>query len=277
LEILLNLTKTLITAAGGTDSLLLKQLMDSVLFNSSMWIYVDAKLQLKLYCYLATEFLSGANGNSSSNGVNNGTGDVAGSGVIFSEVRRISTVLQLLHSLKYYYWLLEEKTIQVKARQFQLRPSRSELLSIRSYILLFIKQLILKGNGVHHDELQAILNYLTTVNEDENILDVLQMLQSLMCEHPSSMIPAFDAKQGVKSIFKLIDSQNAQKRKQDVMGPHNLFMLLCERLMRFTPLTLDSYNALHEILTETAIETTRSSSAASGNLRIENPMILKVW
>ena len=295
LEILLNLTKTLISASSGTDSLLLKQLMDSILFNSSLWVYVDSKLQLRLYCYLATEFLSGNNGSNSGNTGSNSTGaNSAQNGIVFSEVRRISTVLQLLHSLKYYYWLSEDKSIPMKARDPTLRPNKSELLSIRSYILLFIKQLILKGNGVHLDELQAILNYLTTVNEDENILDVLQMLQSLMCEHPASMIPAFDAKHGVKTVFKLIDSSNeeiriqalkllgyflsrsTQKRKQDVMGPHNLYMLLCEHLMKFTPLRIDTYNALHEILTETAIETIRASHSTNASLRIENPMILKV-
>ncbi|CAG2101375.1 unnamed protein product [Medioppia subpectinata] len=290
LEIVLNLTKTLISAASGADSLLLKQLMDSILFNSSLWVYVDSKLQLRLYCYLATEFLSGNN----SSGNNSSGANSVSNGIVFSEVRRISTVLQLLHSLKYYYWLSEEKNIQVKAKDTTLRPNKNELLSIRSYILLFIKQLILKGNGVHLDELQAILNYLTTVNEDENILDVLQMLQSLMCEHPASMIPAFDAKHGVKTVFKLMDSPNEEiriqalkllgyflsrstpKRKQDVMGPHNLYMLLCEHLIKFTPLRIDTYNALHEILTETAIETIRASHSSNPSLRIENPMILKV-
>ena len=32
------------------------------------------------------------------------------------------------------------------------------------------------GKGVKDDELQSILNYLTTVHEDENLHDVLQML-----------------------------------------------------------------------------------------------------
>ena len=42
-------------------------------------------------------------------------------------------------------------------------------------MLLFVKQLILMGNGVKEDELQSILNYLTTVHEDENLHDVLQV------------------------------------------------------------------------------------------------------
>lgn len=72
------------------------------------------------------------------------------------------------------------------------RPAQKDILAIRAYILLFLKQLIMIGNGVKDDELQSILNYLTTIHEDENLHDVLQMLISLMSEHPSSMVPAFD-------------------------------------------------------------------------------------
>ena len=32
------------------------------------------------------------------------------------------------------------------------------------------------------------------LQEDENLHDVLQMLMSLMCDHPSTLVPAFDAK-----------------------------------------------------------------------------------
>ena len=94
------------------------------------------------------------------------------------------------------------------------RPAHKDILTIRAYILLFLKQLIMIGNGVKDDELQSILNYLTTMHEvsmfvlfinvfftssilifkDENLHDVLQMLISLMSEHPSSMVPAFDVK-----------------------------------------------------------------------------------
>jgi hypothetical protein len=45
------------------------------------------------------------------------------------------------------------------------RPSDVDIIAIRAYILLFLKQLILIGNGVKEDELQSILNYLTTVYE----------------------------------------------------------------------------------------------------------------
>lgn len=45
------------------------------------------------------------------------------------------------------------------------RPQQKDILAIRAYILLFLKQLIMIGNGVKDDELQSILNYLTTMHE----------------------------------------------------------------------------------------------------------------
>lgn len=94
------------------------------------------------------------------------------------------------------------------------RPAQKDILAIRAYILLFLKQLIMIGNGVKDDELQSILNYLTTIHEDENLHDVLQMLISLMSEHPSSMVPAFDVKHGMRSIFKLMAAESQLIRLQ---------------------------------------------------------------
>ncbi|KAG9510508.1 Neurobeachin, partial [Fragariocoptes setiger] len=374
LEIFMNLTKSLISssASTGIDSLLLKHLMDNILFNPTLWIYVEARLQIKLYSYLALEFLNGTTAatttgpnnptpsNSSATGgasflgyapaatamtasaastsrqqsSNNSTlksgiaaqTSIDGVGVsasadnsasdathisvaehIFGEVRRVSTVLQLLHSLKYYYWMSDEKGYSVKARDMSLRPDRENLLTIRSYILMFIKELILKSNYIPHDELQGILNYLSTVEHDDNLLDVLKMLEDLMREQPSSLVPSFDSKQGIKVIFKLLTSQNehiriqslkllsmfsaksTQKRKQDVMSPHNLFMLLCDILKRYTPMSLATYDALYDILVEGCgnnDRTVKSNEAQSDGDRnsqsrpatphIENPMILKV-
>jgi len=45
------------------------------------------------------------------------------------------------------------------------RPPQKDILAIRAYILLFLKQLIMIGNGVKDDELQSVLNYLTTMHE----------------------------------------------------------------------------------------------------------------
>ncbi|ODN02477.1 Neurobeachin [Orchesella cincta] len=276
----LQLTKYLVTCCPNANSeLLLKQLLDHILFNPALWIYTPVTVQMKLYSYLATEFLADTQ--------------------IYSNVRRISTVLQTMHTLKYYYWVVnprEKSGITPKGLDGP-RPSDADIIAIRAYILLFLKQLILIGNGVKEDELQSILNYLTTVNEDENLHDVLQMLISLMSEHPSSLVPAFDAKNGVRSVFKLLGAEtqlirlqalkllgfflcrSTHKRKYDVMSPHNLYTLLAERLLLHEEsLSLPTYNVLYEILTEHISQQILYSkhSEPESNYRLENPMILKV-
>ncbi|XP_076302046.1 A kinase anchor protein rugose isoform X15 [Lasioglossum baleicum] len=285
----LELTKHLVTCLSANSDLLLKQLfyfsfltwqlLDHVLFNPALWIYTPAPVQTRLYSYLATEFLSDTQ--------------------IYSNVRRVSTVLQTVHTLKYYYWVANPRAksgITPKGLDGP-RPQQKDILTIRSYILLFLKQLIMIGNGVKDDELQSILNYLTTIHEDENLHDVLQTLISLMSEHPSSMVPAFDAKQGVRTIFKLLAaesqlirlqalkllgfflSRSTHKRKYDVMSPHNLYTLLAERLLlNEETLSLPTYNVLYEIMTEhisQQILYARHPEPESHS-RLENPMILKV-
>lgn len=275
----LSLTKYLVTCLSANSELLLKQLLDHVLFNPALWIYTPASVQSRLYSYLATEFLSDTQ--------------------IYSNVRRVSTVLQTVHTLKYYYWVVSPRSksgISPKGLDGP-RPAQKDILAIRSYILLFLKQLIMVGNGVKDDELQSILNYLTTINEDENLHDVLQMLISLMSEHPSSMVPAFDSKCGVRTIFKLLASESqlirlqalkllgfflsrsTHKRKYDVMSPYNLYTLLAERLLlNEDTLSLPTYNVLYEIMTEhisQQILYTRHPEPES-HFRLENPMILKV-
>uniref|UniRef100_A0A672UGZ1 Neurobeachin n=1 Tax=Strigops habroptila TaxID=2489341 RepID=A0A672UGZ1_STRHB len=150
---------------------LLKQLCDHILFNPAIWIHTPAKVQLSLYTYLSAEFI--------------------GTATIYNTIRRVGTVLQLMHTLKYYYWVVnpaDSSGITPKGLDGP-RPSQKEIISLRAFMLLFLKQLILKDRGVKEDELQSILNYLLTMHEDENIHDVLQLLVALMSEHPASMIP----------------------------------------------------------------------------------------
>ena len=63
--------------------------MDHILFNPSLWIYSPVVVQMRLYTYLATEFLSDTQ--------------------IYGSVRRVSTVLQTMHTLKYYYWVVNPR------------------------------------------------------------------------------------------------------------------------------------------------------------------------
>ncbi|XP_050056823.1 neurobeachin isoform X6 [Aphis gossypii] len=275
----LRLTKHLVTCLTPNNELLLKQLLDHILFNPGLWIYTPTHVQTRLYTYLATEFLSDTQ--------------------IYSNVRRVSTVLQTVHTLKYYYWVVNprNKSGIIPKGLDGPRPAQKDILIIRGYILLFLKQLMMLGVGLKEDELQSIINYLTTVCEDENLHDVLQTLMSLMSEQPASMIPAFDVKHGVRCVFKLVASENqlirlqalkllgfflsrsTHKRKYDVMSPYNLYTLLSERLMlNEETITLPTYNVLYEILTERISQQilyTRHPEPDS-NCRLENPMILKV-
>ncbi|XP_065209719.1 neurobeachin isoform X2 [Planococcus citri] len=275
----LQLTKHFITCLSSNSELLLKQLLDHILFNPALWIYTPAQVQIRLYSYLSTEFLADTQ--------------------IYSNVRRVSTVLQTMHTIKYYYWVVnprQKSGITPKAIDGP-RPSQKDIVTIRSYILLFLKQLMMLGVGVKEDELQSILNYLSTVHEDENLHDILQTLITLMADHPAAMIPAFDLKHGVRVVFKLLASESqlirlqalkllgfflsrsTHKRKYDVMSPYNLYTLLAERLlMHENSLTLPTYNVLYEILTEhisQQIQYTRHMEPENG-YRLENPMILKV-
>jgi hypothetical protein len=45
------------------------------------------------------------------------------------------------------------------------RPTEEQVRELRGYMLAYVKQIVLKGMGVHEDELQAMLNFLTTVHE----------------------------------------------------------------------------------------------------------------
>ncbi|XP_063554975.1 neurobeachin-like [Gorilla gorilla gorilla] len=66
---------------------LLKQLCDHILFiNPAIWIHTPAKVQLSLYTYLSAEFI--------------------GTATIYTTIRRIGTVLKIMHTLKYYYWVI---------------------------------------------------------------------------------------------------------------------------------------------------------------------------
>uniref|UniRef100_A0A7N8WSF6 Neurobeachin n=1 Tax=Mastacembelus armatus TaxID=205130 RepID=A0A7N8WSF6_9TELE len=249
LDIVLAFSRYLSNLQNGI--LLLKQLCDHILFNPAIWIHAPAKVQLALYTYLATEFISTVS--------------------IYNAVRRVGTVLQVMHTLKYYYWVVnpQDRSGIIPKGLDGPRPNQKEILSLRAFLLLFVKQLIMKDHGVKEDELQSILNYLLTMHEDDNLMDVLQLLVALMSEHPGSMIQAFDQRNGIRLIYKLLASKSEgirvqtlkvmgyflkhlpAKRKSDVMLSHGLFSLLTERLMlHSSQFTMTTYNVLFEILTE---------------------------
>uniref|UniRef100_A0A8C2FLH9 Neurobeachin b n=1 Tax=Cyprinus carpio TaxID=7962 RepID=A0A8C2FLH9_CYPCA len=258
---------------------LLKQLCDHILFNAAIWIHIPAKVQLSLYTYLSAEFI--------------------GTATIYNTIRRVGTVLQIMHILKYYYWAVNpDHTSGITPKGLDgPRPSQKEITSLRAFMLLFLKQLILKVSGVKEDELQSILNYLLTMHEDENLHDVLQLLVALMSEHPASMIPAFDKRNGIRVVYKLLASKSesirvqalkvlayflkhlGHKRKVEIMHTNSLFTLLGERLMLHSnTLSITTYNTLYEILTEQVCTQVvhKPHAEPESTVKIQNPMILKV-
>ncbi|KAG5848455.1 hypothetical protein ANANG_G00098630 [Anguilla anguilla] len=258
---------------------LLKQLCDHILFNPVIWIHSPAKVQQTLYTYLATEFVSSV--------------------AVYSAVRRVGTVVQIMHTLKYYYWAAnpQERSGVTPRGLDGPRPTQKEILSMRAFLLLFIKQLIVKDHGVREQELQSILNYLLTMHEDDNLIDVLQLLVAVMSEQPGSMVPTFDRCNGIRVIYKLLASKDEgvrvqalkvlgyflkylpPKRKSEIMLGHGLFSLLSERLILHAhQSTLTTYNVLFEILTEkVSTQVIRKQHLDPDSaVKIVNPQILKV-
>ncbi|KAM8939045.1 lipopolysaccharide-responsive and beige-like anchor protein isoform 2-T2 [Pelodytes ibericus] len=277
LELSLSFAKYLSSLHNGV--LLLKQLCDHILLNPAIWIHTPAKIQLALYTFMSTDFISTVN--------------------IYNAVRRTGTVLLVMHTLKFYYWTvnpLDRSGIIPKGLDGP-RPTQKEILSLRAFLLIFIKQLVMKDYGVKEDELQAILNYLLTMHEDDNLMDVLQLLVALMSEHPGSMIPAFDQRNGLRVVYKLLASKSegirvqalkvlgyflkhlSPKRKAEVMQAHGLFSLLAERLMLQTNMiTITTYNVLFEILLEQICTQVihKQHPDPDSSVKIQNPLILKV-
>ncbi|KAM4053027.1 lipopolysaccharide-responsive and beige-like anchor protein isoform 2-T2 [Anomaloglossus baeobatrachus] len=277
LDLSLAFSKYLSTLHNGIP--LLKQLCDHILLNPAIWIHTPAKVQLALYTYMSTDFISTVN--------------------IYNAVRRIGTVLLVVHTLKYFYWIVnpQDRSGIIPKGLEGPRPNQKEVLTLRAFLLIFIKQLVMKDYGVKEDELQAILNYLLTIHEDDNLMDVLQLLVALMSEHPSSMIPAFDQRNGLRVIFKLLASKSegirvqglkvlgyflkhlSPKRKLEVMQGHGLFSLLSERLMlEAKTISVTTYNVLFEILIE-QISTQvihKQHPDPDSSVKIQNPLTLKV-
>ncbi|XP_054846047.1 lipopolysaccharide-responsive and beige-like anchor protein isoform X2 [Eublepharis macularius] len=277
LELCLAFAKYLSNLHNGVP--LLKQLCDHILLNPAIWIHTPAKVQLILYTYLSTEFIGSAN--------------------IYNAIRRVGTLLLAMHTLKYYYWIVnpQDRSGIVPKGLDGPRPNHKEILSLRAFLLMFVKQLVMKDHGVKEDELQGILNYLLTIHEDDNLMDVLQLLVALMSEHPSSMIPAFDQRNGLRVVYKLLASKSegirvqalkvlgyflkhlAPKRKAEVMLGHGLFSLLAERLMLQTNLiTMTTYNVLFEMLIEQICTQVihKQHPDPDSTVKIQNPQVLKV-
>ncbi|XP_071847278.1 neurobeachin-like isoform X4 [Apostichopus japonicus] len=283
LETFLDLAKHFNNLPSGVQ--LLRHLVDHILFNPALWIHTPTKVQISLYTFLANEFVGQAS--------------------IYTNIRRVSTVLQLMHTLKYYYWIDNpESRSGIAPRglgEFPVdegdRPKSQDLIHLRGLILSITKQLILKEKTSNDEELQIILNYLVTIHEDANLRDVLQLLMSLMAENLNGLAVAFDRKNGTRVIFKLLASGDEMvcamalkvlalflsrlpsKRKMDLMYGQNLYSLIGERIqLNCNTLSMTMYNCLFEVLSERVTMAVMSSKHPDQDrtYRILNPGMFHV-
>jgi len=282
LESLIRIGK-LLEQSTSNGVILMRQFCDYILFNPNLWVNTCPSVQNKLYTYLAT--------------------DLVQSPAIQSSIRRVSTVLLFVHALKYYYWVVDPQPrsgispkSSIDARK---RPTKDELMSLRAFILLFIKQIITKSLSVSEDEIKAICGYLLTVHEDENILDVIQLLVAMISEHGEQISPGFESQQGIAVIFKLMASDNllvriqslkllayffknlSSKRKTELMDEQGLFSLITERLLlhgKMDVLNMSTYNALYEVMVEKPCTQVvhKQHSDPGMHTVIHNPAIMKV-
>ena len=136
----------------------------------------------------------------------------------------------------------------------QNRPKESEMTSLRAYLLLFLKQLMQQPKYEEQveiyspeEELNALTNFLLTVHEDQNILDVLQLLVTLAMENPKGVAGSLADSRGTACVYKLLNSTNeevrihsiklltlilensSQNKKKEIMEEAGLWALLTDR------------------------------------------------
>ena len=134
------------------------------------------------------------------------------------------------------------------------RPKEAELLSLRAYLLLFLKQLMQQPKFDQsaevycpEEELNALTNFLLTVHEDQNILDVLQLLVTLATENPQGVAGTLADSRGTACVYKLLNSTSEEVRinaiklltlilenssankKKEIMEEAGLWALLTDR------------------------------------------------
>uniref|UniRef100_A0A5K3FFX4 WD_REPEATS_REGION domain-containing protein n=2 Tax=Mesocestoides corti TaxID=53468 RepID=A0A5K3FFX4_MESCO len=269
--------------ALATLSTLFRQIFDKLLFAHNLWLRAPIKVQDRLYSFLADEFrvdLLGQPGK--------------------------TIVATTLHAIKYCFWIVKptETVVSTSPNSSPAeRPPAKYLARIRSNLLFFIKPLIVQQHQPTStslvstgEELDSLLNYLSTVKEPDNLRDVLYFTVVLMSQYPAVMVPWFDKHDGIQCVFQLLalDDEESrlyalkllgyflkyskEKRKQESIGQYSVFSLLCDRFAVVSPaFTMKAYNVFFELLTEdvTLQLTSEMLPKPSPTHRIENPALLK--
>lgn len=146
---------------------------------------------------------------------------------IFPKIlRRVPTVIELCHAVKHFYWVVPPKpssNYQVSLsfilgifNFYQIEPRDPDfpiqtVVEIRKEILLFIRRLIVMtddGDSSRDEEINTLLNFVSTVNEDDNLYDFTTLIINLLAEFPQFMIPSLDRNKAIGVVFKLLTSPN---------------------------------------------------------------------
>lgn len=101
------------------------------------------------------------------------------------------------------------------------RPSQTDIVELRFLMLEYVRQLVLRGSGVQDDELQSILNFLTTIHEvchlvlllfclSQNsqlfssyrlLLPFTTLVRLLSCKTRSASLPSWMTTEVTKPVF----------------------------------------------------------------------------
>uniref|UniRef100_A0A915DRY6 DUF4704 domain-containing protein n=1 Tax=Ditylenchus dipsaci TaxID=166011 RepID=A0A915DRY6_9BILA len=115
-----------------------------------------ADIQLKLYNFLATDFFNNPN--------------------FSSIIRRTPTIIGLMHTLKVFYWVVQPR---------QLTDPSTAKSTIGQQADVMLPSGCEEKDLNRDEEFQAIFNFISTVEEDDNLYDVLTQVMRQLCQHPA--------------------------------------------------------------------------------------------
>ncbi|GMT19970.1 hypothetical protein PFISCL1PPCAC_11267, partial [Pristionchus fissidentatus] len=270
----------------ASGPVLMRHLLDHILFNPKLWIMADPAVQMQFYTYLSGDFMANSK---------------------FPEhIKRVATVIEMCHTLKHYYYVVAARNPSDWVPEPRCPTLSTEnIITIRGCLLVLINKLIFLGqdkegqapSSPRDQEIHALLNLVATVNENDNLYDVLALVNRLLGEHPQLLIPALDRDHAIGMIFSLLAkpspliripalkllglflARSTMKRKTEAVGANNALALLADKLLLHTPhLSMPIYSVLFEILTEkmTAQLMYTDHMPPSKDAKFENASLLKV-
>ncbi|KAL3118074.1 hypothetical protein niasHT_004877 [Heterodera trifolii] len=162
LEGFISVYKSLLNCSIGVP--LIKQLIDSVFLTPTLWVRADATVQMRLYDFLAGDLFCVSTNNSLLSPAS-------------SIVRRTHTVLTLMHTLKQFYWVVRPTTAPNSAQMAMEPMDRLTVVHIRGCILQIVNRLMFNTVATdvsekevsRDEEFQCMLNFVNTVQEDDNL------------------------------------------------------------------------------------------------------------